>query len=53
MDTLRQYTAEVSGGSVENVNRLRERQTDLAFATGNTVYERSAAARTMRTPSPI
>ena len=39
MDTLRQYTAEVSGGSVENVNRLRERQTDLAFATGNTVFE--------------
>ena len=39
MDSLRQYTAEVSGGSVENVNRLRERQTDLAFATGNTVYE--------------
>ncbi len=38
-DSLRQYTAEVSGGSVENVNRLRERQTDLAFATGNTVYE--------------
>lgn len=38
-DTLRQYTAEVSGGSVENVNRLRERQTDLAFATGNTVFE--------------
>ena len=39
MDSVRQYTAEVSGGSVENVNRLRERQTDLAFATGNTVYE--------------
>ena len=38
-DPARQYTAEVSGGSVENVNRLRERQTDLAFATGNTVYE--------------
>ena len=38
-DSLRQYTAEVSGGSVENVNRLRERQTDLAFATGNTVFE--------------
>ncbi len=38
-DSVRQYTAEVSGGSVENVNRLRERQTDLAFATGNTVYE--------------
>lgn len=39
MDSTRQYTAEVSGGSVENVNRLRERQTDLAFATGNTIYE--------------
>lgn len=39
VDTLRQYTAEVSGGSVENVNRLREGQIDLAFATGNTVYE--------------
>ena len=38
-DPARQYTAEVSGGSVENVNRLRERQTDLAFATGNTVHE--------------
>ncbi|MYJ16463.1 MAG: TAXI family TRAP transporter solute-binding subunit [Gemmatimonadetes bacterium] len=38
-DPLRQYTAEVSGGSVENVNRLRARQTDLAFATGNTVFE--------------
>ncbi len=38
-DTLRQYTAEVSGGSVENVNRLRTGQVDLAFATGNTVYE--------------
>ncbi len=38
-DSLRQYTAEVSGGSVENVNRLRGRQTDLAFATGNTVFE--------------
>ena len=38
-DPMRQYTAEVSGGSVENVNRLRERQTDVAFATGNTVFE--------------
>ncbi len=39
VDPGRQYTAEVSGGAVENVNRLRERQTDLAFATGNTVFE--------------
>jgi TRAP transporter TAXI family solute receptor len=38
-DTLRQYTAEVTGGSVENVNRLREGQIDLAFALGVSVYE--------------
>lgn len=39
LDSLRQYTAEVSGGSVENVSRLRSGQIDLAFALGNTVYE--------------
>ena len=38
-DSLRQYTAEVTGGSVENVNRLREEQIDLAFALAITVYE--------------
>lgn len=38
-DSLRQYTAEVSGGSVENVNRLRENQIDLAFALGITIFE--------------
>ena len=39
LDSLRQYTAEVSGGSVENVSRLQSGQIDLAFALGNTVYE--------------
>ena len=39
LDSLRQYTAEVSGGSVENVNRVRVGQVDLAFATGYTVFE--------------
>jgi len=39
LDSLRQYTAEVSGGSVENVNRIRNGQIDLAFATGNTISE--------------
>ena len=39
MDSTRQYTAEVSGGSVENVSRLQSGQIDLAFALGNTVYE--------------
>jgi TRAP transporter TAXI family solute receptor len=38
-DPLRQFTAEVTGGSVENVNRLREGQIDLAFALALTVYE--------------
>lgn len=49
-DSLRQYTAEVSGGSVENVNRLRERQTDLAFATGNTVYEAATGGQDYEEP---
>lgn len=50
-DPLRQYTAEVSGGSVENVNRLRSRQTDLAFATGNTVF--AAATGGQDYPEPV
>lgn len=50
VDTLRQYTAEVSGGSVENVNRLRERQIDLAFATGNTVYEAAMGGQDYEQP---
>lgn len=38
-DSLRQYTAEVTGGSVENVNRLREDQIDLGFALAVSVFE--------------
>ena len=38
-DSLRQYTAEVTGGSVENVNRLRAGQIDMGFALAVTVYE--------------
>jgi len=38
-DTLRQFTAEVTGGSVENVNRLREGQIDLAFALAVSIHE--------------
>jgi len=38
-DSTRQYTAEVTGGAVENINRLRAGQIDLAFATANTMYE--------------
>ncbi len=38
-DTLRQFTAEVTGGSVENVNRLRESQIDLGFCLAVSIYE--------------
>jgi len=38
-DSARQYTAEVSGGSVENVNRLGSGQMDLAMAIASTVYQ--------------
>ena len=38
-DSLRRYTAEVTGGSVENVNRLREGQIDMGFALAVTAYE--------------
>ena len=38
-DSGRQYTAEVSGGSVENVNRVLAGQVDLGFALSVTVYE--------------
>jgi TRAP transporter TAXI family solute receptor len=38
-DSVRQFTAEVTGGSVENVNRLREGQIDLGFALAITVFE--------------
>ena len=38
-DSLRQFTAEVSGGSVENVNRLAEQQIDLAFSLSVSAYQ--------------
>lgn len=38
-DPARQYTAEVSGGSVENINRLQSGQMDLAMVIGGTAYE--------------
>lgn len=43
-DSARQYTAEVSGGSVENVNRVLAGQVDLGFALSVTVYETFAGA---------
>lgn len=38
-DSTRTYTAEVTGGSVENINRMHVGQIDLAFATANTIYD--------------
>ena len=38
-DSARQYTAEVSGGSVENVNRLGSGQMDIAMVIAMTAYQ--------------
>jgi TRAP transporter TAXI family solute receptor len=38
-DPTRQYTAEVSGGSVENVNRLASGQMDLAIVMSLSAYQ--------------
>ncbi len=39
LDSARQFTAEVTGGSVENVNRVARGDVDLGFAIGTTVFE--------------
>lgn len=39
VDSLRRFTAEVSGGSVENIQRLMNGDIDIGFAIGTTVYE--------------
>jgi hypothetical protein len=38
-DSTRTYTAEVTGGSVENIQRIANGEMDLAFAIGATVHE--------------
>ncbi|MCA9738557.1 MAG: TAXI family TRAP transporter solute-binding subunit [Gemmatimonadota bacterium] len=50
-DSSRQYTAEVTGGSVENVNRMVNGQMDLAFALPVTLYEAYNGSETF--PEPI
>ncbi len=37
-DSTRQYTAEVTGGSVENVNRVANGQIDIGFTLGISAY---------------
>lgn len=38
-DSLHRYTAEVTGGSVENLNRIARGEMDLGFCIGTSVYE--------------
>jgi TRAP transporter TAXI family solute receptor len=38
-DSTRTYTAEVTGGAVENINRIRAGQIDFAFSTANSIFE--------------
>lgn len=38
-DTVRQYNAEVTGGSLENVARLRDGDIELGMSIGTTVHE--------------
>ena len=38
-DSTRQYTAEVSGGSIENINRLASGQMDLAMVLAVSAYQ--------------
>ncbi len=49
-DSVRRYTAEVTGGSVENVNRLRESQIDMGFALAVSVYEAFQGGEDYETP---
>lgn len=51
-DSTRQYTAEVTGGSVENANRLRGNQIDLAFILPLTLIEAYEGTGDYETPGP-
>ncbi len=49
-DTLHRYTAEVTGGSVENVQRVAKGEMDLGFSMAVTVYEAYSGGRDFETP---
>jgi TRAP transporter TAXI family solute receptor len=51
-DSARQYTAEVTGGSVENANRLREGQIDLGFVLAVTLVDAYNGTGDYETPAP-
>ncbi len=50
-DSLRQYTAEVTGGSVENVNRILAGQIDMGFTLSVTAYEAYNGGQDFATPA--
>jgi TRAP transporter TAXI family solute receptor len=50
-DTGRTWTAEVTGGSVENIQRLMNGEMDLGFAIGTTVFEAYNGGRDFATPA--
>jgi TRAP transporter TAXI family solute receptor len=50
-DSARQYTAEVTGGSVENANRLREGQIDLGFVLAVTLVDAYSGTGDYDTPA--
>jgi hypothetical protein len=57
-DTGRTWTAEVTGGSVENIQRLVRGEVDLAMAIGTTIHEayhggRDFAQTRLRTVAPL
>ena len=49
-DSTRQITAEVTGGSVENINRLAAGEMDIAMALPITMYEAYAGGDAFPTP---
>lgn len=51
-DPGRQFTAEVTGGSVENINRLRRGEVDLAMVMGITMYEAHEGGTGFERPVP-
>jgi TRAP transporter TAXI family solute receptor len=51
-DSARQYTAEVTGGSVENVNRILAGQIDLGFVLSVTAFEAYNGSSDFPTPAP-
>jgi TRAP transporter TAXI family solute receptor len=52
VDPVRRYTAEVTGGSVENIKRITSGEMDLAFAIGTSVYEAYHGGQDFLEPHP-